>query len=285
MNMEETMETSIDPSVTEKTKTYYDSEDANSFYGQIWGGEDIHIGIYEKESDTIFDASRRTVIKMAELVPTLRRSSGVLDIGSGFGGSARFLATKYGCSVQCLNLSETQNAENRRLNLKSMVNDHIKVDTGNFEDLPYNDDSFDVVWCQDAILHSSNRGRVLGEAYRVLRPKGTFIFTDPMQDKHSAQSCLQPVLDRIHLDSLSTVTGYQKMAASTGFKESMFLDLSGHLTTHYRRVLAALAHHESRMAKSCSEEYIARMKVGLQHWVNAGQSGDLRWGIFRFRKV
>ena len=27
--------------------TYYDSSDADRFYAEIWGGEDIHIGLYE----------------------------------------------------------------------------------------------------------------------------------------------------------------------------------------------------------------------------------------------
>ncbi len=33
-----------------------------------------------------------------------------------------------------------------------------------------------------------------------------------------------------------------------------------------------------------SEDYLARMKVGLQYWIDGGQKGDLAWGIFVFRK-
>ncbi|MDH5777270.1 MAG: SAM-dependent methyltransferase, partial [Gammaproteobacteria bacterium] len=28
-------------------RDYYNSEDADNFYNIIWGGEDIHIGLYE----------------------------------------------------------------------------------------------------------------------------------------------------------------------------------------------------------------------------------------------
>ncbi len=38
------------------------------------------------------------------------------------------------------------------------------------------------------------------------------------------------------------------------------------------------------MSRSCpgriSEEYITKMKAGLQHWVDGGNAGNLTWGIF-----
>jgi len=38
------------------------------FMRSFGGGEGIHIGLYENETDTIFDSSRRTVEKMASLI-------------------------------------------------------------------------------------------------------------------------------------------------------------------------------------------------------------------------
>ena len=35
----------------EITEIYYDSAAADNFYFNIWGGEDIHIGIYDKTSN------------------------------------------------------------------------------------------------------------------------------------------------------------------------------------------------------------------------------------------
>ena len=46
-------------------RDYYNSEDADAFYATIWGGEDIHIGLYESLDESITDASRRTVEHMA----------------------------------------------------------------------------------------------------------------------------------------------------------------------------------------------------------------------------
>ncbi|MFB6261723.1 MAG: SAM-dependent methyltransferase, partial [Thiohalorhabdaceae bacterium] len=45
----------------ETAREYYNSEDADTFYFTIWGGEDLHIGMYQSEDEPIFDASVRTV--------------------------------------------------------------------------------------------------------------------------------------------------------------------------------------------------------------------------------
>src|SRR5690606_39426584 len=74
--------------------------------------------------------------------------------------------------------------------------DVCSSDLGVFEDIPENDGSFDVVWSQDAILHSDQRAAVLGEVWRVLKPGGHFIFTDPMQADDVPEGVLDPVYER-----------------------------------------------------------------------------------------
>jgi SAM-dependent methyltransferase len=46
--------------------------------------------------------------------------------------------------------------------------------------LPFDDGSFDVVVCIDSINHMYERSRVLADWYRVLRPGGRVLFTDPI---------------------------------------------------------------------------------------------------------
>ncbi len=81
--------------VVSTARDYYNSEDADNFYFHIWGGEDIHIGLYEHEDEEIATASRRTVEYMARQVPGLNAESRVLDLGAGYGGAARYLARTF----------------------------------------------------------------------------------------------------------------------------------------------------------------------------------------------
>lgn len=279
---------------TRVARDYYDSADADGFYATIWGGEDIHIGLYPgadgpfgeriEGDDSIFAASRRTVARMAQLLSEPGERTRVLDIGSGYGGAARFLARAFGCRVVALNLSEVENARARALDAEQGLDDRIEVVAGSFEAIPYPDASFDAVWSQDAILHSGDRARVLAEVARVLRPGGQFVFTDPMQADACPAGVLQPILDRIHLESLGSPGFYREVAARVGLQDLGFIELTPHLIAHYARVLEETDARGDDLRKAVSAAYIERMKKGLRHWVEGGKRGHLAWGIFHFRK-
>lgn len=265
-------------------RSYYNSPDADAFYASVWGGEDIHIGLYEHPGERIAQASRRTVERMAsklELTP----QSVVLDLGSGFGGSARHLARTYDCRVLALNLSEVENRRHRELNEDRGLTDRIEVVDGSFESIPYPDSQVDVIWSQDAFLHSGDRVRVLEEIARVLRPGGHLIFTDPMSVDGCRTGVLQPILDRIHLDDMGSPGFYTRELNRLGFSavDGGFEEHREQLVTHYARVLEETEQQEARgLAGKVSHGYLAQMKKGLGHWVDGGRDQHLTWGIFHF---
>lgn len=266
------------------TEAYYDSSAADSFYAAIWGGEDIHIGIYDGAEDPIAAASARTVETMARELGALDSDDRVLDIGAGYGGAGRALATRQGCRVDCLNLSEVQNERNRRLTADAGLSDRVHVIHASFESIPGPDAAYDAVWSQDAILHSGDRERVLSEVARVMRPGGHFVFTDPMQTDDCPTDVLEPVLARIHLDSLASPAFYRRVLRDLGFDEVGFTEMPHQLRTHYDRVRTELLGRRAEMTERCGDEYVTRMLEGLGHWVDAADRGYLTWGVLHFRK-
>lgn len=271
-------------SAVHTARDYYNSEDADNFYFTIWGGEDIHVGLYQTPDEDIFTASRRTVERMASKLKGLGPHSKVLDIGAGYGGAARYLAKTYGAQVVALNLSEVENERDRQMNKEQGLDHLIEVVDGSFEHLPYDTATFDVVWSQDAILHSGEREKVIAEVARVLNSGGQFVFTDPMQADDCPQGVLQPILDRIHLETLGSPKFYREACAKYGMNEVEFEPMLDKLTIHYGRVYEELEKKEKEIEKVVSRNYIERMKTGLQNWVNGGKNGHLAWGIFLFEK-
>jgi len=273
-------------SATVKTaQEYYNSDDADNFYFHVWGGKDIHIGIYQTPEEDIATASERTVATMSsQCQAKLNAHTQILDVGAGYGGAARWLAGKFGSHVTCLNLSESQNIRNRTMSIEQGMADHIDVIDGSFEEIPATDQHFDLAWSQDSILHSGQRKRVLEEINRVLKPGGEFIFTDPMQVDDCPTNVLQPVLERIHLDSLGSFAYYRQQAQNLGWEEISIDDLTPQLVSHYTQVRQELAKRRRSLAGKVSEEYIDRMIQGLGHWIDAGNNGYLSWGIMHFRK-
>ena len=68
-----------------KAEEYYDSTSAVEFYKNVWGGEDIHIGLYRADDEDIGEASRRTIINMAQRLSPFKSDTKVIDLGAGFG--------------------------------------------------------------------------------------------------------------------------------------------------------------------------------------------------------
>ncbi len=270
--------------VTDITKDYYDSKSADEFYNLVWGGEDIHVGLYE-DGLSISDASKKTVHTMATMLSNLGPDSRVLDVGAGYGGAARQVVRNFGPHFTCLNLSEVENKRNEQKNEEQNLADKIDVVQGDFENLPFEDNSFDFIWSEDAILHSGNKPKVFEEISRVLKPGGEFIFTDPMQSDDCPDGVLEDILARIHLKQLGSVKLYRELAAKTGMKEVEIREMPEQLVNHYSSVLRDLtAKEDALLERDCEQEYIDRMKVGLNHWIEGGKKGYLNWGILKFRK-
>ena len=273
---------SPEPNAVDRARDYYNDRSADEFYFRIWGGEDIHIGIFE-DGDSIAGASRRTIATMASL---LARGSPqrVLDVGSGYGGPARFLARSHGLEVDCLNLSDVQNRRTLRMNAEEGLSGAIRVVAGDFEAMPLAGASYSLVWSQDALVHSADRRRVLEEMDRVLEPGGEIVMTDIMASSSCPRKSLEPILARIQLDSLGSFDFYQLTARELGWREAATIDLSPHLSTHYLRVLEQLEHRYDELAAVSDREYLDNMMRGLRLWIAAGRAGHLEWGILHFVK-
>jgi len=270
--------------VVQTAQQYYNSDDADNFYFHIWGGEDIHIGMYRGSSEDIATASQRTVDTMASKLKAVSTESRIVDLGAGYGGAARYLSKRFGCGVDCINLSETQNQRNRQISSEQGFDDKIAVVDGSFEHLPYDEARFDVAWSQDSFLHSGERAKVMGEINRTLKPGGQVIFTDPMQADDCPPGVLQPVLDRIHLDTLGSVAFYREQAEQLGWEEVEVDLMTEQLVNHYTRVREELLGRKQELTEWVSAAYIERMAEGLKHWIEAGNKGYLAWGILLFRK-
>ena len=98
----------------------------------------------------------------------------VLDVGSGVGGPARFLAATYGCRVTGLDLSESFVDTARYLTERTGQSGQVSFETGSALELPFGDGCFDVVLLQHVAMNIADRARLYCEIRRVLRSGGRF---------------------------------------------------------------------------------------------------------------
>ncbi|WP_322418070.1 class I SAM-dependent methyltransferase [Mesorhizobium huakuii] len=102
----------------------------------------------------------------------------VLDVGSGIGGPARFLAATYGCRVTGVDLSEPFVEAARYLTERTGQGGQLSFQTASALQLPFNEGRFDIVLLQHVAMNISDRGRLYRELRRVLKSGGRFATFD-----------------------------------------------------------------------------------------------------------
>ena len=70
-------------------------------------GEHIHHGYFLRPEDTK-EMAQVQLIELLLQLSSLSRRSNVLDVGCGIGGTTRYLAREYGCSVTGITISGAQ---------------------------------------------------------------------------------------------------------------------------------------------------------------------------------
>jgi SAM-dependent methyltransferase len=102
----------------------------------------------------------------------------VLDVGSGVGGPARFLAATYGCRVTGVDLSEPFVDAARYLTERTGQGGQVSFETASALELPFDSGRFDVVLLQHVAMNISDRTRLYREIRRVLKSGGRFATFD-----------------------------------------------------------------------------------------------------------
>lgn len=102
----------------------------------------------------------------------------VLDVGSGIGGPARFLAATCGCQVVGVDLSEPFVDAARYLTERTGQAGQVSFQAGSALELRFDDGRFDAVLLQHVAMNIADRPRLYREVRRVLKPGGRFATFD-----------------------------------------------------------------------------------------------------------
>jgi len=102
----------------------------------------------------------------------------VLDVGSGVGGPARYLAATCGCRVTGVDLSEPFVDAARYLTERTGQSGQVSFQTASALELPFDDGRFNVVLLQHVAMNISDRAGLYREIRRVLNSGGRFATFD-----------------------------------------------------------------------------------------------------------
>jgi ubiquinone/menaquinone biosynthesis C-methylase UbiE len=128
-----------------------------------------------------FHSRRRLATKELAALLAPKPGDRVVDIGSGLGGPARYLANTYGCHVTGLDLTPEFVAVATELARRTGLSDRVDFRQGSALDLPFPDGSLDLAWSQNVAMNIADRPRYYAEMHRVLKPGGRLAIQDVAQ--------------------------------------------------------------------------------------------------------
>ena len=167
--------------VNEAIKTHYGRSDlAEVILAALEkAGADIHQLSLEQLApiDEFHIRGRAATLELAQaagLSPTMH----VLDIGSGIGGTSRYLAKEFGCRVTGIDLTEEYCQVASMLTAKVGLAELVDYRQGDATNLPFGDSEFDVVWTEHVAMNIPDKRRLYSEMYRVLKPGGRLAIYD-----------------------------------------------------------------------------------------------------------
>lgn len=162
---------SIERAHREKIVRYYDL--AQRFYELLWCGDTmgLHYGIWTPDTKN----RKEAIIKENEILADLtevKNGDLILDAGCGVEGSGVWLAKNRGAKVVGLNIVPSQLKIGEDFAQKKGVSPQLDFTQGDFQTLPFADNSFDVFWFLESIEHATDIDNLIKEAFRVTRPGG-----------------------------------------------------------------------------------------------------------------
>lgn len=218
---------------------YYDS--CESDYRLFWNLDRslaMHAGYWDKTTKTLADALERENAVLAEWA-NITKNDAVLDAGCGIGGSSIFLASKVGCKVTGITLSERQAATARQQAEKRGVSHLVTFETMDFCRTHYPDAAFDVVWGLESICHAPDKGAFVQEAYRLLKPGGRLVVADGfakhIEDKQDAYK-MGKWLNGWGVDALEDADQFKAHLEHAGFRSIEYRDITSHVMPSSKRL-------------------------------------------------
>ena len=140
----------------------------------------------------------------------------VLDVCSGMGGPARYLAHRYGCRVSGLDLTRSRVEAARNLTRMAGLEGLVDFRHGNALENPFADEDFDVVISQEAFAHIPDKARLISECVRVTRGGGQIVFTDILARDGLSEDLALRLGQEMRFAGLETEAGYAGLLRANG---------------------------------------------------------------------
>ncbi|MEX2647607.1 MAG: methyltransferase domain-containing protein [Alphaproteobacteria bacterium] len=245
----------------------------------VWG-EHLHMALFEDPSEPFGVATERATATMARGL-RLRPGQRLLEVACGIGGTARYLARTFGVAVEATNVSAMQIDQGRRLSEAAGLGHLNRFSYADYHDLPFDEASFDAWWCQEAMLYSPDKRRVLDEALRVVRPGGQLVLSDLLFTAAMPMAEREPFMRRQGARHFWTIEQYDALLATMKLRVLERHDWSRHVAPTFDSVTDRFTARRAEFAAEVGFAEVDEVIGRLAMQRDAARAGRLGWAFYR----
>ena len=146
-------------------------------------------------------------------------NSKVLDVGCGLGGPSRMLAQQFNCQVTGIDLSQEYIRTAQGLSELLGLQSNTEFLQASALDLPFDKDSFDVVWTQHVQMNISDKRKFYSEMERILSDRGMLVYYDIFRKNSVDIDYPVPWADNSSISFLGTIKNMDHILTELGFRK------------------------------------------------------------------
>ncbi|XAR68398.1 Phosphoethanolamine N-methyltransferase [Bertholletia excelsa] len=207
----------------------------------------------------------------------LKPGQKVLDVGCGIGGGDFYMAENFDVHVVGIDLSINMIsfALERAIGLSCSV----EFEVADCTKKTYPDNTFDVIYSRDTILHIQDKPALFKMFFKWLKPGGKVLISDYCKSAKPPSSEFAEYIKQRGYD-LHSVEAYGQMLKDAGFGKVIAEDRTDQFMTVLQRELDAVEKEKKAFITDFSEKDYDDIVGGWKAKLVRSSAGEQRWGLF-----
>ncbi|MEZ4961037.1 MAG: class I SAM-dependent methyltransferase [Saprospiraceae bacterium] len=276
--------------LNERIRHFYDQ--STRIWLDTWG-EHMHHGYYGADGSLKKNHQQAQVDLIEELLRWggVKNASNILDAGCGVGGSARYLAKRFGANVLGLTLSPVQAEQGVRFTKKAKLESRVKIVARDLMSLSPADGPFDLIWSLESAEHIEDKKRLLEMFYDLLTPGGQFLMAtwchrnEPPALNTPENALLEKLYELYHLPPMVSIKHFEQMAVETGFREVQSGDWSEAVAPFWNAVIRSAISWRSVAGLLRSGLGTMKGAWAMRYMTRGYRMGTIKFGVLQGKKL